>query len=102
MQKTGIKVGNITEEEKKEIRDMQEMINSLQELIMVFDNNFVENKENFEIIYNKLVKDYKDTKERMSEWWDCNANKYKWEKRDDGYWIIDFRTNDIILMTKNN
>lgn len=82
-------VGNVTEEEKKEILSIFERRNGLNELAKIVS---IENVE----LYEKLVKDLGETNIRFQNWWERMADKYQWEGKD-GSWEIDFKTNDIYL-----
>lgn len=84
-------VGQVTEEEKKEIQALFERRNGLNELarIVTADN---------EELYEKLVKDMGETGTRFQTWWDRMAEKYQWESRPDGHWEINFATNEIYLV----
>lgn len=84
-------VGQVTEEEKKEIQALFERRNGLNELarIVTADN---------EELYEKLVKDMGETGTRFQTWWDRMAEKYQWKSRPDGHWEINFATNEIYLV----
>lgn len=84
-------VGKVTEEEKKEIQFLFERRNGLNELakILTADND---------ILYEKLVKDMGDTSSKFQGWWDRMAQKYDWERSDNGHWEINFDSNDIFLI----
>lgn len=87
------KVGQVTVEEKKEIQQLFERRNGLNELarIVTTDNSD---------LYEKLVKDLGETGTRFQQWWDRMAQKYNWESCDNGNWEIDFDTCDIYLVTE--
>lgn len=87
------KVGQVTVEEKKEIQQLFERRNGLNELARIVTTD---NSE----LYEKLVKDLGETGTRFQQWWDRMAQKYNWESCDNGNWEIDFGTCDIYLVTE--
>lgn len=87
------KVGQVTVEEKKEIQQLFERRNGLNELARVVT---VDNTD----LYEKLVKDLGETGTRFQQWWDSMAQKYHWESDDNGSWEINFDTCEIILVTE--
>lgn len=87
------KVGQVTVEEKKEIQQLFERRNGLNELARIVTTD---NSE----LYEKLVKDLGETGTRFQQWWDHMAQKYNWESCDNGNWEIDFDTCDIYLVTE--
>ena len=87
------KVGQVTVEEKKEIQQLFERRNGLNELARIVTTD---NSE----LYEKLVKDLGETGTRFQQWWDRMAQKYNWESCDNGNWEIDFDTSDIYLVTE--
>lgn len=87
------KVGQVTVEEKKEIQQLFERRNGLNELARIVTTDKSE-------LYEKLVKDLGETGTRFQQWWDRMAQKYNWESCDNGNWEIDFDTCDIYLVTE--
>lgn len=87
------KVGQVTVEEKKEIQQLFERRNGLNELARIVTTD---NSE----LYEKLVKDLGETGTRFQQWWNRMAQKYNWESCDNGNWEIDFDTCDIYLVTE--
>lgn len=83
-------VGKVTEEEKMEIRTLFERRNGLNELAKVITIN-----DN--ALYEKLIKDMGETSMKFQDWWNRMAEKYTWERLENGNWEIDFSTNDIYL-----
>lgn len=86
-------MGQVTVEEKKEIQQLFERRNGLNELARIVTTD---NSE----LYEKLVKDLGGTGTRFQQWWDRMAQKYNWESCDNGNWEIDFDTCDIYLVTE--
>lgn len=84
-------VGQVTPEERDEIKQLFERRNGLNELakILTADN---------EELYEKLVKDLGETGMKFQQWWDCMADKYQWESCEDGNWEINFDTCEIYLV----
>lgn len=83
-------VGSVTEQEKQEIQQLFERRNGLNELakIITVDND---------ALYQKLVKDMGETATKFQQWWDRMAEKYQWERAENGSWEINFQTNEIAL-----
>lgn len=86
-------VGQVTPEERDEIKRLFERRNGLNELakILTADNTD---------LYEKLVKDFGETSTLFQQWWDQMAQKYKWESAENGNWEIRFETCDIILIAE--
>ena len=84
-------VGQVTEEEKKEIQSLFERRNGLNELAKIVT---AANEE----LYEKLVKDLGETGTRFQQWWDSMAQKYRWESTENGNWEINFESNEIFLV----
>ena len=86
-------VGQVTPEERTEIRTLFERRNGLNELakILTADN---------EELYEKLVKDMGETGTKFQGWWDRMAEKYQWESPENGNWEINFDTCEIFLVTQ--
>lgn len=85
-------IGKVTEEEKREIQQLFERQNGLNELakILTTDND---------ALYEKLVKDLGETGTKFQSWWDRMAEIYQWERAEDAHWEIDFVTNEINLVS---
>jgi CXXX repeat modification system protein len=84
------KVGQVTEDEKDEIKLLFERQNGLNELAKILTPD---NKE----LYEKLITDFGATKVRFDNWWNTMSHKYEWESSENGHWIIDFSTCEIYL-----
>lgn len=84
-------VGKVTIEEKDEIVVLFERRNGLNELakILTADND---------ALYQKLIKDMGDTGSKFQGWWDRMAQKYQWEKTENGRWQINFETCEVYLI----
>ena len=83
------KVGEVSEEEKKEILTLFERKNGLTELAKIVKDD--------DALYEKLVTDMGATFTKFQVWWDKMSKKYQWEMKEDGNWEIDFETNTIYL-----
>ena len=84
-------IGQVTPEEKDEIKMLFERQNGLNELakILTADN---------EDLYEKLIRDLGETGSKFQNWWDCMAAKYQWESVEGGNWEINFETCEIMLV----
>lgn len=85
-------VGQVTEEEKKEIQTLFERRNGLNELAKILTADNAE-------LYEKLVRDLGETGTRFQSWWDRMGAQYGWESAEGGSWEINFTTNEIFLVT---
>jgi CXXX repeat modification system protein len=85
-----MKVGEVTEEEKKEILALFERKNGLSELAKIVKSD--------DALYDKMVTDMGATVTRFQAWWDRMAKKYRWETKENGNWEINFETNEITLV----
>ena len=81
-------VGEVTEDEKNSIRIINNHKNSLEELMLILKEE--------DDIYEKVLSDLNETKQKYQEWWNTNYNKYHWE-RGIGNWTIVFETNEIVV-----
>ena len=86
------RVGEVTEEEKKEIQSLFERRSGLNELAKIVGND--------ETLYEKVVADIGATSVKFQSWWDTMSAKYQWESIENGNWEIDFSTNEIYLVGK--
>ncbi len=84
------KVGQVTEDEKDEIKLLFERQNGLNELAKILTPD---NKE----LYEKLITDFGATKVRFDNWWNTMSRKYEWDSSENGHWRIDFATCEIFL-----
>ena len=86
----GKKVGQVTEEEKKEILSLFERKNGLMELAKILKSE--------DALYDKMVTDMGTTSTKFQKWWDDMHQKYQWESAENGNWEINFDTNEIFLV----
>ena len=70
-------VGQVTLEEKNEIKHIFERRNGLNELAKILD---VENTA----LYEKVVKDMGENSVNFQNWWDRMSLKYQWESAEGG------------------
>lgn len=84
-------IGQVTLDEKNEIKTLFERRNGLNELAKIVT---VDNTE----LYEKLVKDLGETGTRFQNWWNRMAEKYQWEGAEEGNWEINFETCEIYLV----
>ena len=87
------KVGQVTVEEKKEIQQLFERRNGLNELARVVTADNTD-------LYEKLVKDLGETGAKFQNWWNRMGEKYNWESVEGGNWEINFETCEIYLVTE--
>ena len=87
-------VGQVTIEERNEIQQLFERRNGLNELAKILT---ADNHE----LYEKLVKDMRETGTKFQSWWDRMGEKYQWESIDGGNWEINFDTCEIYLVGGN-
>lgn len=85
------KVGNVTVQERDEIRSLYERKNGLKELFQVVNADNVE-------LYERLVTDMGETSSMFQKWWDDMSDKYQWQSSINGNWEINFDTCDIYLV----
>lgn len=85
-------VGQVTESERDEIRQLFERRNGLNELAKILT---ADNQE----LYDKLIIDLGETSTKFQNWWDTNSMKYQWQSAENGHWEIDFATREIYLVT---
>lgn len=84
-------VGQVSESERDEIRQLFERRNGLNELakILTADN---------QDLYEKLIADLGETSTKFQNWWDSHSAKYQWQSVDNGHWEIDFASCRIYLV----
>lgn len=85
-------ISKVTEEERNEIQALFERKNGLNELAQILTADNAE-------LYERLIKDMGETGSKFQNWWDRMAQKYQWERTEDGHWEINFDTCEIILVT---
>lgn len=85
-------VGQVSQEECNEIRQLFERRNGLNELakIITVDNS---------ALYERLIKDMGETATKFQDWWNRMGTKYNWESAENGSWEIDFNDCQIFLVT---
>lgn len=84
-------VGQVTQEEVKEIQVLFERKNGLTELAKIVTADNAE-------LYEKLVKDMGQTSSKFQAWWDKKAKEYGWESHPKGNWEVDFKSGNITLV----
>ncbi len=84
-------VGQVTPEERNEIRTLYERRNGLNELAKILTADSAE-------LYEKLVKDLGETGTKFQQWWNRMSEKYQWESVENGNWEINFDTCEIFLV----
>lgn len=94
------KVGTVTEMEKIEVEKLHERNIALAELVITLNNPALP-KEDRDYLYEKVLNDIGKTKIKLQNWWNLMAEIYQWKSSPDGRWEIDFKTNDIYLISVN-
>lgn len=86
-------VGQVTETERDEIRQLFERRNGLNELAKTLT---ADNQE----LYEKIITDIGETSSKFHNWWHRMSRKYQWESVENGNWEIDFTDCLIYLVTE--
>lgn len=87
-------VGQVTEAERDEIRQLFERRNGLNELAKILSADNTD-------LYEKMIADLGETSTKFQNWWDANSTKYQWQSAENGHWEIDFGTCEIYLVTSD-
>lgn len=85
-------VGQVTEAERDEIRQLFERRNGLNELAKILSADNTD-------LYEKLVTDLGETSTKFQNWWDTASAKYQWQSAENAHWEIDFTSCEIYLVT---
>jgi CXXX repeat modification system protein len=88
------RVGQVTAEERDEIRGLFERKNALLELA----KSLSASSEIGSALYEKIVADLGPVSTKFSAWWAQKGAKYQWERTPAGRWEIDFDTCEIYLI----
>ncbi len=83
-------VGQVSPEESKQIQQLFERRNGLNELAKILTPSNVE-------LYERLVKDLGETSTKFQQWWDTMYAIFQWQSSRNGNWEIDYATNEIVL-----
>lgn len=94
------KVGTVTKEEMEEIRQLHDRKTALHELIPSLNTGLI-SKEKSDELYEKIIADMGQTNSKSQDWWNRMGLKYQWKSHPNGYWNIDFSTNEIFLVVDN-
>jgi CXXX repeat modification system protein len=89
-------VGNVTLQERDEIKTLFERKNGIIELsksLATMPKSELENST----LYDKLVTDMGKVSFQFQKWWDTMSIKYKWESAPGYRWEIDFDTCKIYI-----
>jgi CXXX repeat modification system protein len=89
------KVGQVSAEERDEIKKLFERKNALLELARSLNAA----SEVPGALYEKLLADLGPVSTRFSAWWAQKGAKYRWERTATGRWEIDFDTCEIFLIS---
>lgn len=91
------KVGQVTPEERDEIKTIYERKNGITELFRSLVNVDPAELEKSSL-YDRLVKDMGDISTRFQNWWDDKSKKYNWDNKAGYKWQIDFTSRDIFIV----
>ncbi|MDR3141389.1 MAG: CXXX repeat peptide modification system protein [Tannerellaceae bacterium] len=89
------RIGQVSEQEKEEIRALSNHKNTLIELSKIIEVNDGNRPQ-----YEKSVKDIVEASICFQQWWDDMETKYQWKKHPAGNWEIDFQTNNVYLVVE--
>jgi CXXX repeat modification system protein len=89
------RIGQVSEQEKEEIRTLSNRKNTLIELSKLIEVSAANRPQ-----YEKLVQDIVEATICFQQWWNTMETKYQWNKHPTESWEIDFRTNDVYLVTE--
>ena len=88
------RVGEVTAQERDEIRALFERKNALLELFRgLSESNTLNNT-----IYEKIVADLGKATTRFTDWWSAKSTQYHWENVSGWQWQIDFDDCSIYLV----
>lgn len=93
------RVGEVTQEEKSEIKSLYERKLALQEMLFVLPDKKI-NEEAKNELYERIMIDLGTTKLKFDSWWGDKFQKYNWVITDEGDLSIDFLTNEIYIAIK--
>lgn len=94
------KVGLVSEEEKNEIKAIFQRRLALKELLMTINNPSLPEADKDDL-YRRIVDDLTKNRELHEKWWKEMPLKYHWKWDENSFWSIDFDTNEIFLVQKN-
>lgn len=85
-------IGQVTEEERDEIKKLFNRKNSITELLNRKDIN--------DEIYSRLLNDFEKTNDSFQQWWDSMQKKYNWNSKPEYFFTIDFESCKIFYQKK--
>lgn len=83
-------LGVLTEDEVNVIIRIYQRGTALQELIGITP---IEN----DILYDKILADFQNTRKRMADWWTSTASAHNWTYEPTNSWNVDFETREVFL-----
>ncbi|OLN25192.1 CXXX repeat peptide modification system protein [Desulfosporosinus metallidurans] len=86
-----IKVGKVTVAEKNFMLPIYNRRASLEELILTVSEKVHPD------LYGKINNDLASTRIEYDNWWQKMQQKYSWKVNQNGYWIMDFNTCEVML-----
>jgi CXXX repeat modification system protein len=90
-------VGKVSVAEKDELLKYFQRKNALIELSSSLNLKATEKTE----LYEKIVTDLGVANFNVEQWWKMKGQAYQWRGSDEGQWMIDFDTCEIILTGRN-
>lgn len=103
-----IKVGQVSEKEKYEVLMLFERGLSIEELKLQLKDISYERMIKFGVSEeekNRLMilldNDMIASNNLYSEWWREKSQAYGWKSNNNGYWSIDFKSNEVFLELNN-
>jgi len=88
------RVGQVTPEERDEIKTLFERKNALTELF----KTLAESDSMNSAAYEKVVADLGQVTTRFGQWWAEMSGRHQWESAKNGRWEIDFNDCSIYLV----
>lgn len=89
-------LAQLVKEEKNEIQNIFERLNSLNALVATLaDAQLNIDEQNW--IYEKLINDTTETRIKYNQWWTIMCDKYNLDKENSRNYYVDFVADRIIL-----
>ena len=88
---SNIDVGKVTVAEKNFMFQIYNRRASLEELILTVS------EKAHPALYGKINNELVNTRIEYDKWWQETQQKYNWKVNQNGYWIMDFNTCEVML-----
>ncbi|MDF9409884.1 MAG: hypothetical protein A4E53_00795 [Pelotomaculum sp. PtaB.Bin104] len=98
--KTNKKIGEVTNEEKKEITKLHGRKTALIELLKIL-NSTVPSQEEQDYLYSKATNELEKVELSLRKWWERIIQKYGLQNMEDRRLKIEFNTNRIYLVSND-